>query len=60
MARRGARKASGQEQELVSWEQLDALFKSVGAQVRCRMDNSKLADAEKRQDCDSIVIEPAG
>ncbi len=60
ITQRGARKAKGQSQELVSWQQLDALFQTIGAQVRCRMDNSKLAEAAKRQDCESIVIEPAG
>ena len=58
LARRGARKADGQKEELVSWEELDALFKTIGEQTRCHMDNNKLPEAEKRQDCDSIVIEP--
>ena len=58
LARKGARKTKGQKAELVSWEDLDALFKTIGEQTRCHMDNNKLPEGEKRQDCDSLVIEP--
>jgi hypothetical protein len=58
MARQGARKTKGQEQERVTWEELDALFRTVGEQTRCHLDNNKLGKGKKRQDCDSIVIEP--
>ena len=51
-------KAKGQKAELVTWEQLDALFKTIGEQTRCHLDNNKLTEDEKRQDCDSIVVEP--
>jgi hypothetical protein len=54
----GARKAKGQKQDLVTWEELDALFATIGEQTRCRLDNNKLPEAEKRQDCGSIIIEP--
>jgi hypothetical protein len=54
----GVRKAKGQKADLVSWEELDALFLTIGEQTRCHLDNNKLADAEKRTDCDSILIEP--
>ncbi len=55
---RGARKTKNQKQELVSWQELDALFASIGEQTRCRLDNSKLADANKRTDCQDIIVEP--
>ena len=56
-AKRGARKAKGQKAELVTWEELDALFRSIGEQTRCHMDNNRLAEGEKRLDCDSLVFE---
>ena len=57
-AKQGIRKAKGQKADLVSWEELDALFLTIGEQTRCHLDNNKLADPEKRTDCDSILIEP--
>jgi hypothetical protein len=54
----GARKSKGKKAELVSWEDLDALFQTIGEQTRCHLDNNKLAEGKKRQDCDSILIEP--
>ncbi len=56
--KRGARKTRGQKEDLVSWEELDALFMTMGEQTRCHLDNNKLAESEKSLDCDSIVIEP--
>ena len=58
VARKGARKTKGQKAELVSWEDLDALFSTIGEQTRCHMDNNKLPEGERRLDCDSLVIEP--
>jgi hypothetical protein len=60
IARQGARKSKGKKVDLVSWEELDALFQTIGEQTRCHMDNNKLPEGKKRQDCDSILIEPAG
>ena len=60
ISRQGARKAKGNKPDLVSWEELDALFNTIGEQTRCHLDNNKLPEGEKRQDCDSILIEPAG
>jgi hypothetical protein len=57
-ARQGLRKDKGRKADLVSWEELDALFLTVGEQTRCHLDNNSLADADKRTDCDSIYIEP--
>lgn len=53
-----ARRGTGDKSQLVSWEELDALFKTIGEQTRCHMDNNKLPEGKKRLDCDSIVIEP--
>ena len=58
MAKQGVRKSRGQKEDLVTWEELDALFMTLGEQTRCHLDNNKLAEADKRLDCDSIVIEP--
>jgi hypothetical protein len=57
-AKEGSRKTKGQKADLVSWQELDALFSTIGEQTRCRLDNNKLPESEKRLDCDSIVIEP--
>ena len=51
-------KAGHSKDPLVSWEELDALFQTIGEQTRCHMDNNRLPDSEKREDCDSIAIEP--
>ncbi len=56
LAERGGRKRK--DAEPVSWEELDALFKTIGEQTRCHMDNNKLPALGKRQDCDSIEAEP--
>lgn len=60
VSRQGARKADGQKQDLVTWQEIDALFSTIGEQTRCRLDNNLLPEAEKRQNCGGIEIEPAG
>ncbi len=57
LAKRGMRKAKGRKAELVTWEELDALFLTIGEQSRCHLDNNKLPEGEKRTDCDSLVVE---
>jgi hypothetical protein len=57
LAKRGMRKAKGQKAELVTWEELDALFLTIGEQSRCHLENNKLPESEKRTDCDSLVVE---
>ncbi len=57
-ARRGLRKAKGQNAQLVTWEEIDALFLTVGEQTRCHLDNNKLPEGSKRTDCDSLIVEP--
>lgn len=57
-ANRGLRKSKGQKAEIVSWEELYALFYTIGEQTRCHMDNGKLPEADRTVDCDAIAIEP--
>ena len=54
----GARKSKGQKVDLFTWEEFDALFQTIGEQSRCHFDNNRLAEGEKRLDCDSLVVEP--
>jgi hypothetical protein len=53
---RGHRKAKGQKQELVSWEELDAVMRAFGERVRCILDNANL-DEPDRVDCSRISVE---
>ena len=53
----GMRKGKDQEEDLVSWEELDAVMNTVGARARCMLDNTKLPRSEW-QTCTDIVIEP--
>lgn len=55
---RGARKAEDQEQELVSWEELDATINMFGSRLRCALDNARV-EASSREDCAQIMIEVA-
>jgi len=57
-ARQGLRKAKGQKADLVTWQELDALFLTIGEQTRCHLDNNNFEEGEKRLDCDSLVVEP--
>jgi len=57
-ARQGLRKAKGQKADLVTWQEVDALFLTVGEQTRCHLENNQLKEGEKRLDCDSLVVEP--
>jgi hypothetical protein len=52
---RGARKAKGQKQELVSWEELDAAMKTIGTRARCHLDNARLEES-RHEDCSQIVV----
>lgn len=53
----GHRKSKGQKADLVSWEELYALFYTTGEQTRCYMDNNKRPEAEW-VDCEVIIVEP--
>ena len=34
------------------------LILAVGERLRCRLDNNKLPQGEKKQDCNTIVVAP--
>lgn len=55
--RHGLRKAKGQKAEIVSWQHLDALFKTVGERFACVLDNARIPESEWTP-CDEIWIEP--
>ncbi len=64
-ARRGA--DDGKKTKIVSWEELYALFATIGEQTRCHLDTVRALDAEadadlalvaEMADCDAIVVEP--
>ncbi len=59
-ARQGLRKAKGRKAELVSWQEIDALFLTIGEQTRCHLDNNQPEGqgGDMRMDCDSLVVEP--
>ncbi len=56
-SKQGMRKGKGQKQDLVTWEELDAMFSTVGERARCNLDNAKRPESQ-RQVCAEIVIEP--
>jgi hypothetical protein len=58
IARRGTRKTNGKEAELVTWEELDALFKTVGERGRCALDNYTVPEGQELENCIAIVVEP--
>lgn len=53
----GVRKAKGQEQDVVTWEELDAMFNTLGERVRCHLDNARLPE-DQWEVCTDILIEP--
>ena len=56
-SKQGTRKSKDQAEDLVTWEELDAMFSTVGERTRCYLDNAG-QEARERADCDSIVIKP--
>ncbi len=56
-SKQGMRKGRGQKEDLVTWEELDAMFSTVGERARCNLDNAKRPQSEW-QVCSNIVIEP--
>jgi len=56
-ASQGLRKAKGQKADLVTSEELHALFRTIGEQTRCHMENNKIP-ATEHEDCDAIIVEP--
>jgi hypothetical protein len=59
-ARQGLRKAKGRKADLVSWQEIDALFLTIGEQTRCHLDNNQPEGqgGDMKMDCDSLVVEP--
>ncbi len=59
-ARQGLRKAKGQKADLVTWQEIDALFLTIGEQTRCHLDNNQPEGQgdDMKMDCDSLVVEP--
>ena len=55
--RQGKRKDKGQAEDLVSWQDLDALFLTVAERLTCGLDNSAKPESEWA-DCGAIWIEP--
>ncbi len=55
--RQGKRKDKGQAEDLVSWQELDALFLTAGDRMRCGLDNAARPVSEWA-DCGAIWIEP--
>ncbi len=53
----GQRKTKTQEQDTVTWEELDAQMSTVGERVRCALDNARLPEAN-REICANIIVEP--
>ncbi len=53
----GMRKGKGQKQDLVTWEELDAVIRTVGERMHCQLDNARTPRSEW-QVCSDIVIEP--
>lgn len=53
----GLRKAKGQKADLVSWQELDALFLTVGERLSCVLDAANTPESEWRV-CADIWIEP--
>jgi len=52
----GMRKASGQKADLVSWQELDALFQTLGERLSCVLDAAGAPESEWRA-CADIWIE---
>ncbi len=53
----GMRKSKGQKQDLVTWEELDAVIRTVGERMRCQLENARTPRSDWRV-CSDIVIEP--
>jgi len=53
----GFRKQKGEKADLVTWQELEALFDTTGARLSCGLSNAGKPDEEK-VDCSSIWIEP--
>ncbi len=52
----GMRKQKGEKAQIVSWQDLDALFSTVGERLRCNLSNASLSE-EAWESCSEIWIE---
>jgi len=55
--KQGLRKEKGQEEDIVTWQELDALFSTLGERLVCGLQNSRKG-ASSFVDCRTIWIEP--
>jgi len=53
----GFRKQKGEKADVVSWQELEALFDTVGERMVCGLSNSEVRE-EEWQDCAAVWIEP--
>ena len=53
----GMRKKKGEKADLVSWQELDALFSTLGERIRCQLSNGQLPESQWVA-CQDIFIEP--
>jgi len=53
----GMRKSKDQKEDLVTWEELDAVISTVGERMRCQLDNSR-KPRSAWQVCSDIIVEP--
>jgi hypothetical protein len=51
----GMRKSKDQKQDLVTWEELDAVIRTVGERMRCQLDNARTPRSEWHV-CTDIII----
>ena len=52
------RKGKGQKEDLVTWEELDAVIRTIGERMRCQLENAKTPRSEWRV-CSDIVVTAA-
>lgn len=55
--KQGFRKQKGEKADIVSWQDLDALFETVGARISCNLANAA-SPKEEWENCALIWIEP--
>lgn len=53
----GMRKSKGQKEDLVSWEELDAVLRTFGERMRCQLDNARSPRSDWKV-CSDIIVEP--
>ncbi len=56
-SQQGIRKQKGEKAQIVSWQELDALFETVGERLRCNLSNAKVPESDW-ENCADVWIEP--